>query len=295
MTDDRTPTVIKCPACGSEAPGFQPTCPVCGYKYSDIADNLPAVRAATEEVSTLTIAGRPAQSSPFPRHVVVPVLAGLLVALVVMVFIQVTSSESNGAHNSNDGQPAAAGNPKVTESKPRPSVAVPTKDAGDRLESSPGLAAPALGPAVGRAGLVDVRFFHSSQSGAPPSARRFERFREALLDDLPDTCLEPALLPDQTTTELYFDAPARFSHVVIRVECVQFDDPSVFLTGVITMEDGARRHVHLPHSAGVVHVDLAGAWSSKVLLKFDTEGASGVGIGAIDFFAFSDKLGGEGT
>lgn len=295
MTDDRTPTVIKCPACGSEAPGFQPSCPVCDYVYSNIAENLPAVRLETEEVSTLTIAGRPAQTGPFPRQVVVPVLAGLLVALVVMVFIQVTSNESGGARNSDRGNVVSMQKAEPQDRQPRSAIPVVTKDVGGELKSSPHLAAPAFGPAVGPAGLVDVRFFSSAGSGEPPSARRFERFREALLDDSPGTCLEPSQLPVETTTELYFDSPARFSHVVFRVECVKFDDPSVFLTGVITMEDGARRHVHLPHSPGVVHVDLAGAWSSKVSLSFDSDGAAGVGIGEIEFFAFRDEAGGEGT
>ena len=295
MTDDRTPTVIKCPACGSEAPGFQPCCPVCGYQYSDIADNLPVVRGDTEEVSSLTIAGRPAQSSPFPRRVVVPALAGLLVALVVMVFIQLTSSESTGARNPANGKVGKLRGATPSAGLQRPAAVEMAGDAGAGREILARPAASALGPAVGLAGFGDVRFYASPGSDAPPSAKRFERSREALLDDRPETCLEPALLPADTVTELYFDSPARFSHVIFKVDCVDFDDPSVSLSGIITMEDGARRHVHLPHSRGLVHVDLAGAWSSKVSLKFDSDGAAGVGIGAIEFFSFSDKAVGDGT
>ena len=103
MTGEHT-TVTKCPSCGRVSVGMPSECPSCGHVFTKPDTNLPAVREQTQGFQTHALLERTRDeaSSKMPRHIVVPVMAGLLVAIIVLVLVRL---------NANDGRnsQAAAG------------------------------------------------------------------------------------------------------------------------------------------------------------------------------------------
>jgi len=87
--------------------------------------------------------------------------------------------------------------------------------------------------------------------------------------------------------EFLFDAPVRFSHFTLDLGCAGSPDPESSVDAAVTTEDGARRVVHVPDREGMLWVDLAGAWSSKVTFTFEPGPDQDFGFAEIGFYAFS--------
>ena len=98
MTGEHT-TVTKCPSCGKVSVGMPPACPDCKHVFAKPDANLPAVREQTIEFQTRSALERTREGAArgMPRHIVVPVVAGLLVAVVVLILVRLNASDGRNS------------------------------------------------------------------------------------------------------------------------------------------------------------------------------------------------------
>jgi hypothetical protein len=201
-------------------------------------------------VETLPPQARPLLKAPVGAvPVVVPALAGLLVALAAVGVIWLAGGYSDPGRGSGETGPAPA--PAGGQS------AVPSE-------------ARRLPPA-----------FHASAVVVMP----VEAPSGYLLDGDRGTCV-PLADPRGASLEFQFDAPRRFSHVTLTAGCLDKEDSREFLEMTIATEDGARRFVRIPHAGSTLWVDLAGAWSSRVAFTIEPGQKPGLGMAEVTFFAF---------
>ncbi|MBM4354169.1 MAG: hypothetical protein FJ109_10300 [Deltaproteobacteria bacterium] len=280
MTERRETTVSKCPACGAVTPGLPERCLACGHRFSEPGRSLPAMRDPTREMDTIVVRKR-LDKRFLPRHVTVPFLAGLLVAVVVLVLLRLAASDhklglGGGAVETPgpSGREQGGGARSVQASGSQP-------PAGD----FPAL--PHLGPGTQPVVPDDIRYFRQvqdAQQGAPPDTLRLDD----LVDGSSGTCLRPGRAGLPGRIELTFRAYHRFSHVAFTVGCLE--GPAAASTSRVTVETegGIHRTVLLPAVEGPVTADLAGSWASRIVLRLDDPGLAALGLAEVQFFVFRE-------
>lgn len=295
MTEKTETTVSKCPSCGGVTPGIPAKCPSCGYRFSDFKKTLPAVRQATEEVGTLQ-PGKAARTALVPRSVLVPFLAGLLVAVVVAVFVRLSASEHRAAARSEtagSNQSGARGNTKAAKNaQPKAEFLAASKGIEQkRKEQGTAVRDEALlrlGPNVSKVVPVDVGTGGMDSEKGDVVTPDAVLDVDTLIDSNYDTCLVTDNLAGKDGIQFFFDGRMRFSHVVVHVTCLRHVEPGRVVEGSFVTEDGSRRLMALPARPGAVSVDLAGVWTSVITMDLGKMPGQGIGVSELEFFAFED-------
>lgn len=275
MSGEHT-TVTKCPACGRVTVGMPEVCPGCSHLFTLPDANLPAVREQTTEFQTRSLRDREptTQHRNMPRHVVVPLIAGLLVAIVVVVVVRLNGPEKRQAGAATGRLKGPADSAASVETLP---VGGSTADAGPRRTGG----VPSLGPGARKVAPAAIVPLEGDGTETGP--------REAvLLDGDQDTCYFTS--QDQTEQRLAvrFGNARRFSHVLFHVSCLRTTAKG--LRGKLTLrtDDGMSRSVSVPGVAGPTWVDLAGAWTGQIEISLDGASFEEIGLGELEFFAFDD-------
>jgi len=232
------------------------------------------MRESTRERGGLQVSGESTGTGRIPRHILVPFLAGLLIAIVVAVFLRLSAS---------DHRAASAGNGAENYIRVSTESARENPVAKKNPEDDPALR---LGPGVKRVVPIQIRMAGLDEKKSANADKAFEV--EALADANSATCFFPVADDLGGKVEFLFDGRMRFSHVVVHVGCLRGGSSSLKAEGTIVTEDGSRRHVAVPAKKGSVSVDLAGAWSATITLDFHNGGFDGIGIGDLEFFAFEN-------
>jgi len=262
--------------------GTPERCPGCGHLFSDLAKTLPVIREGSQELPTRVVREELNRRPGVPRHIAVPVLAGLLIAVMVLVFLRMSGNEHRGASTTgrsaipSPGNSGTVGADVARPSNP-PEMGDGSNPAGLEQASTASLQ---LGPGVKRVLPIDTHFpLH--EGGSSPQG-------DVLLDSNLSTCYSPWRSATDRQVNFRFASSLRISHVVVHVNCLKARDASSVAGAAITADDGSQRKVHLRELRGPVSVDLAGAWTSNLLFDFDEGELAGVGIGEVEFFAFDD-------
>jgi hypothetical protein len=246
------------------------------------------MRVATVESSAAPVVERLAAKRPFPRHIVVPFLAGLLVALLGAVVLRIGADSNGDKGEKNRGKAAVKAKPAPQSQGFR---AVPSDTAATKKGQTPTKAqlsqagGPRIGPTVLKLVPVEVR---TSVDGEGDGAEGKRCPGEALTDSDPTTCLKLGTNGKKATAEFSFEARRRFSHVMIGLGCSPDEAPRPPIEATIVTEDGSRRYLTMSPSGKEISVDLAGAWTSTVQMEFQAKDASPVGLSGVEFFAFED-------
>lgn len=279
---ERERTVTKCPACDKVTTGTPERCPGCGHLFSDLAKTLPVVCEGGSEPFIRVVRDESARTRGIPRHVAVPVLAGLLVAVMVLVFLRMSGTEHRGTSSPNRTGDKASGTQGPSGSdaaQPAGNVAAKRNEGAEGLEQT-STAALQLGPGVKRILPIETRFLRY-ESGTSPQG-------DVLLDSNLSTCYSPWRSDRDRQVSFRFASSLRISHVVVHVNCLTERNHEAVAEAAIVADDGSRRVVRLHERRGPVSVDLAGAWTSNLLFEFDMGELAGVGLGEVEFFAFDD-------
>jgi hypothetical protein len=277
LTGEHT-TVTKCPSCGKVSVGMPPSCPGCQHIFAEPDANLPAVREQTIEFQTRSALERTREGATrgMPRHIVVPVVAGLLVAIVVLILVRLNASDGR-----NSG--AATGN-------------IPTRE-GTGLAATPGTHQDGLGESgepSRRDGVVPR--LGPGASKISPSEIRLGSLEPAddarelvLMDGSMDTCYFLEKSAEQRRLTVTFPSSMRFSHVLFHVSCLRSTRKG--LRGQITLrtDGGTARRVQIPGVSGPTYVDLAGAWTRRIEIELTASEFEEIGLGELEFFAFEDE------
>lgn len=276
MTGEHT-TVTKCPSCGKVSVGMPPECPACGHVFTKPDTNLPAVREQTQGFQTRAVLERTKATTGVPRHIVVPVVAGLLVAIVVLVLIRINAGE-----NRNSGaEPGSLVSPQAEKSLTAPGE-VPDGSTVAGVASRRDGVVPSLGPGAHKVPPVEVVLGAGDTVG--------DEDRElVLMDGSMDTCYFLDRNTDEQKLKVRFSSSMRFSHVLFHVSCLRSTRKG--LNGRITLrtDDGTVRQVRIPGVSGPTWVDLAGAWTSTIEIELAEGDFEDIGLGELEFFAFEDE------
>ncbi len=274
MTGEHT-TVTKCPSCGKVSVGMPPACPDCKHVFAKPDANLPAVREQTIEFQTRSALERTREGAArgMPRHIVVPVVAGLLVAVVVLILVRL---------NASDGRNSGAATGTIPS---RVVISAPDSDQSGQGEA--GKAArrdgvvPSLGPGARGVSPTEIRL----GSAAPTEDAR----ELVLMDGSMDTCYFLDKNASQRRLTVHFPSSMRFSHVLFHVSCLRSTQKG--LRGQITLstDDGTARRVQIPGVSGPTWVDLAGAWTRRIEIELTASEFEEIGLGELEFFAFEDE------
>lgn len=275
VTGEHT-TVTKCPACGKVTVGMPSNCPACTHIFTKPDANLPAVRDQTTEFQTRQVLERTHEvtSQGLPRHIVVPVIAGLLVAVVVVVIVRLNVEDlrQSGAATGIIS-PSPTEGTETGESRPEPG------DIATQPQRKGGV--PSLGPGARRIAPTGITLAGSKETESGP--------REAVLTDgSPDTCYFTDGASGNRPLIVRFPHTYRFSHVLFHVSCLRTTHRDLRGEITLTTDDGTARTVQIPGVSGPTWVDLAGAWTRR--LEIDLTGSSfdEIGLGELEFFAFDD-------
>lgn len=273
-------TVIKCSSCGAEVSGFEECCPMCGYEFADLASTLPALRGDTRRLPTDQIREQVTESNRIvPRSVTVPVLAGLMLAVVVLVFVRVASDHKSSSQTESKPQQLTSVSAADAQSRlPAEATDVQGEEVGRSIRTVSG-----VGPDVDRVHPIDIRF---PGSGLSNDDGVQGRLREKVADSDLRTCIPLATAGGVSHAEFYFDKPMRFSHVMMHLGCVV---EGAILDGVVctlTTEDGTRRRITLQGGQRASLVDLAGALSGKISMEFEVTEVPLVGLAEVSFYVF---------
>jgi len=283
MIDGRETTVTKCPACGAVTPGMPEQCPACSHRFSVPGTSLPILREPTRKMDTIPIRRKPVRHM-LPRHVTVPFLAGLLVAVVVLVLLRLAASDHKATGTAGDaspGQTVAGGNPAS-------SVEAAGSMTAGHSATPPVGEFPALlhlGPGAVPAVPDDIRYFRLV-SNSEQSAGTLMLRLDDLMDGNVETCLLPELSGLPGRIELVFPRYYRFSHVTITVGCLRGPAAARVSKVAVETEGGIHRTVLLPTVEGPVTADLAGSWTSRIVIRLDDPGLSDLGLAELRFFVF---------
>jgi hypothetical protein len=273
-------TVIKCSSCGAEVSGLEECCPMCGYEFADLASTLPALRDHPERLATDQVREQLAEGQrTLPRSVTIPVLAGLMIAVVVLVFVRVTSEHNFSSHA--ESQPQASAPVSVADALsqlPGEAADVGVEKAGNLVQAISG-----VGPAVQRVIPIDIRF---PVSGLSNDHGVQDRLREKVADSDLRTCVPLAGRGGVSYAEFYFDKPMRFSHVMMHLGCEAEGRDLESVVCTLITEDGTRRRVTLQGGQRASLVDLAGALSGKISVEFEVSDVPLVGLAEVSFYAF---------
>lgn len=267
MTPERDIPLTKCPACGKVQHGLLQVCPACGHLFSDPQATLPIARPASRRVDLSRVRTRLA-SNRLPPHVTIPFVAGLLVALAVILFVQFAGMDP--------------GSGKAVPGRPR------SQPAATAASAPP----PALAPGVVRTVPSGVEF-PEQQAARPETRARWDAtFRPLLLGTTHRGCVPLTPGADDPETLVFsFARPLRFSHVTLQIGCVATRNANQLVDARMLTEDGQQRRVRVPGVPGAISVDLAGAWSSTVRLELasNVPSATSVGLARIEFFTFEEE------
>lgn len=277
-------TVIKCSSCGAEVSGFEEVCPMCGYQFADLASTLPALRQESQEMPTTEVRERLSEERwPVPRYVLVPALAGLLIAVIVVVFVRVFSEHKGSTQKPlRTDQEAGTGGASGSEG---PAVgSTVSAQAGNKTGSE--VPVSSVGPEVVRVMPIDIRFPLDGDGDRVVSGKQAERLRETMADSDLHTCALLSAEGGVSHAEFYFDRPLRFSHVLMQLGCPSEGEPESGVSCTLATEDGTRRRFRVQGWDRPSLVDLAGAWSGKISLEFDPGGLPVLGLAEISFYAF---------
>ncbi len=307
MSERRETTVTKCPACGAVASGLPNCCPTCGHQFSIPGTALPAVREPTRQMDTLVVRRR-SEKRWLPRHVTVPFLAGLLVAVVVLVLLRLAASDHKGGNGSvpatgpgSRSEHASQSTRPGAEAKRPPeggaSGAGAEGSGGPGGDGAVGGAPPAgpefpvlpgLGPGTEEANPNEIRYFRQVSDSVQTVANESPRLDE-LVDGNPATCLLPGRAGLPGRIEMVFPKYRRFSHVTFTVGCVGRPDASRTARITVETEGGIHRTVLLPVVSGPVTVDLAGSWTTRVVLRLDEAALAELGLAELHFYVFREE------
>jgi hypothetical protein len=222
-----------------------------------------------------------------PRHVTVPFLAGLLVAVVVLVLLRLAASDHKPAR---DGGLADGSRVEATSGGGAAggSADSPFPGGSPRATSTDFPVLPRLGPGTIRLLPNDVRYFRQVSSSADAPAAESPRLDD-LIDGSTDTCLLPGRAGLPGRIELVFPTYRRFSHVTFVVGCLEGPDAAATSRITVETEGGIHRTVLLPAVKGAVTADLAGSWTSRIVLRLDDPGLASLGISELRFFVFREE------
>ena len=261
-------------------------CPACDYTFADIQKTLPVVRDSTQEFGPRTLSEKAGErlSGP-PKHVVVPLLAGLLVAIAVIVVVRISSSDYQQTDN-RSGQAESGSQDRARPlsrlSSPGDTVVAADRSLAMRSTQNEAGTMPSLGPGTSRQLPIDIGFTGNEKGDNEEDGNEVL----ALVDGSSDTCLY-AGAPGHELLEFTFATPHRFSHIHFHIGCVAPQDSEDSLPRMkILCDDGSSRDVPVPNVQGPVWVDLAGAWSSRIILDMSHPGFQSVGLGEVEFFVF---------
>jgi len=256
-----------------------PSCTACKHVFTKPDANLPAVREETIEFQTRSALERTRDDSTrgMPRHIVVPVVAGLLVAVIVLILVRLNASDgrnSGAATGSLSAQqqgessdPSEARRDGQTESG-----TIPRRDG----------VVPSLGPGAKKVSPTDIHLGNSSED-------RDETRELVLMDGSMDTCYFLDKSAQERRLKVHFSSSMRFSHVLFHVSCLRSTQKD--LRGRITLrtDDGTERRVQIPGVSGPTWVDLAGAWTRSIEIELTASEFEEIGLGELEFFAFEDE------
>ncbi len=275
MTGEHT-AVTKCPSCGKVTVGMPSNCPACAHVFTNPDANLPAVREQTTEFQTRPVLERTHEmtSQGMPRHIVVPVIAGLLVAVVVVVIVRLNVVElrQSGAATGIIARPQEPGPATTHESAAPPDIVAQSLRKGG---------VPSLGPGARRIAPDGITLAGAKETESGP--------REAVLTDgSPDTCYFTDGPSSNRRLVVRFPATRRFSHVLFHVSCLRTTHQELRGEITLTTDDGTARTVQIPGVSGPTWVDLAGAWTRRIEIDLTGSSFDEIGLGELEFFAFDD-------
>ena len=261
MGYERQTTVTKCPACSSVFPGLPNECPKCGHRFADMQATLPQPREATTAFDSKPVREVLDKKRPIPKHVSVPFLAGLLVAVLVVIFIRLSATD----HRSSRSRPWRASGGVITP-----------EAAEEELEEL------RMGPREIPA--LPSRIVIENPSDQPPS----QHDSDALLDGNPDTCFFPLKEGRSSPLVFQFNTRKPFSRVVLGLGCGPGPDgpaPPTVQAHILT-EDGKERRFRVPVRNGQLSYDLAGHWSASLRLWFEETPEISLGLASVEFLSF---------
>lgn len=277
MSGEHT-TVTKCPSCGKVSVGMPASCPECQHVFTRPDANLPVVREQASEFQTRTALERTREpNSPgLPKHIVVPIVAGLLVAVVVLTLVRLNAPES---HNSGAAKGAIA--PHSQGERAGEGGLFDGKQKAESTSRRDGVV-PSLGPGARKVSPTEIRLGHPGP--APEDAREL-----VLMDGSMDTCYFMERDAGERRFTVDFPSSMRFSHVLFHVSCLRSTRKE--LRGQITLrtDDGTERRIQIPGVSGPTWVDLAGAWTRGIEIELNGAEFEEIGLGELEFFVFEDE------
>jgi len=290
MTRKSETTVTKCPRCGAVTPGLPERCPTCAHQFADFQKTLPAMREDTIELQT-PAGGSPLATVTIPRHVVVPLLAGLLVAVLVAVFVRIGASDHRNsmrvARPDWTARRAAGAAGGVLGDEDTVEQARSARGSPDtREQSGPAGSVPRLGPGTRKLIPVEVRMAPVRPAGQ--DARSSKGVTDTLFDLDASGCFFPGAPGQPEVVDFDFGYRKRLSHMVVHVDCLEKEDPDLRAFGTIVVDDSSRRLAGFQAVSGRTTVDLGGTLTSHLSLELTDRQFLHFGIRSIEFFAFEN-------